>query len=92
MMTSVPVGDDSLPPVVVHLWLRFVSPLALARSLTTSPDLIVEVGAPIIWQVTDGQGGSVISNDAAQVVWPLVTHSSGKPESASIAVTTAVTV
>jgi hypothetical protein len=42
--------------------------------------------------VIEGHGGSVISNEAAQVVCPLVTHSSGKPESASVAVTIAVTV
>jgi hypothetical protein len=44
----VPVAEDNLPPVVIHLKLRFASPLPLALSLTTSPERIIEEGAPMI--------------------------------------------
>lgn len=61
-VTSVPVVDDNLPPVVVQA--------------TRSPSVTVEADA-VMLHVTLGQGGSVTSNEAEQFDSPVVAQPDG---------------
>jgi hypothetical protein len=89
-VTSAPVVDESVPPVVVQVNDGLSAPLAFARSVMRPPCSIV-VGEASIVQVTDGHGGSVTSKLTVQVVWPVVTHSLGQSTAGTVAVTVVVT-
>jgi len=75
-VTSVPVVDDSLPPVVVQVTVDLPAPAMAARNAIRSPSVTVEADA-VMLQVTAGQGGSVTSNEAAQSDSPVVAQPDG---------------
>jgi hypothetical protein len=66
-VTSDPLVDESVPPVVDHVKLGLSAPLAVALNVTLSPVITDEVEARTS-QLTDGHGGSVTSKLAVQVV------------------------
>ena len=66
-VTSAPVVDESVPPVVDQVKLGPSAPLAVALKVTRSPTVTDELEA-LISQVTVGHGGSVISKLAVHVV------------------------
>ena len=66
-VTSAPLVDESVPPVVDQLNVGPSAPLAVALRVTRSPAVTDELDA-LISQVTVGHGGSVISNPTVQVV------------------------
>ena len=76
-VTSAPVVDESVPPVVDQVKLAPSAPVAVALNVTRSPDSTDEAEA-LMSQVTVGHGGSVTSKLAVQVVWPVVTQSLGQ--------------
>src|SRR5947207_15625716 len=65
-VTSVPVVEESLPPVVDHVQVVRPGPVIVARSETRSPTVTVPADAMML-QVTAGHGGSVTSKVAAHV-------------------------
>jgi hypothetical protein len=75
-VTSVPVVDESLPPVVVHAHVVLPGPVITARSETRSPSVTLLAEATML-QVTAGQGGSVTSKVEAHVDCPLETQPEG---------------
>ena len=89
-VTSAPVVDESVPPVVDQVKDGLSAPLAFARSVMRPPCSTV-VGEASIVQVTVGHGGSVTSKLTVQVVWPVVTHSLGQSTAGTVAVTVVVT-
>ena len=89
-VTSAPVVDDSVPPVVDQVKDGLSAPLAFARNVMRPLSSIDEGEASIV-QVTDGHGGSVTSKLTVQVVWPVVTHSLGQSTAGTVAVTVVVT-
>ena len=90
-VTSVPVVDESDPPVADHVKVALSAPLAFARSVMRSPTLTDE-GVALMSQVTVGHGGSVTSKLVVQVVCPVVTQSLGQSTAGTDAVTVVVTV
>jgi hypothetical protein len=66
-VTSAPLVDERVPPVVDQVKLAPSAPLAVAEKVTRSPVVADEVDA-LTSQVTVGHGGSVISKLAVQVV------------------------
>ena len=66
-VTSEPVVDESVPPVVDQVKLAPSAPEAVALNVMRSPDLTDELDA-LTSQVTVGHGGSVTSKLAVQVV------------------------
>ena len=66
-VTSLPVVDESDPPVADHVKVAPSAPVAFARNVMRSPTLTLE-GDAVMSQVTVGHGGSVISKLAVQVV------------------------
>jgi hypothetical protein len=66
-VTSAPLVDESVPPVVDQVKVAPSAPLAVALKVTRSPTLTDELEA-LISQVTVGHGGSVISKLAVHVV------------------------
>jgi hypothetical protein len=66
-VTSDPLVEESVPPVVDQVNPGLSAPLAEALSVTRSPTL-TEAGLALTSQVTVGQGGSVISKLAVHVV------------------------
>jgi hypothetical protein len=75
-VTSVPVVDESLPPVVVQVHVVLPGPVITARRETRSPSVTV-VDDAMMLHVTAGQGGSVTSKVEAHVDWPLDTQPEG---------------
>jgi hypothetical protein len=75
-VTSVPVVDDSLPPVVDQVQAVLPGPVIAARSETRSPSVTVLAEA-IMLHVTAGHGGSVISKVAEHVDCPVDTQPDG---------------
>ena len=66
-VTSAPLVDESVPPVVDQVKLAPSAPVAVALKVTRSPDVTDELEA-LMSQVTVGHGGSVISKPVVQVV------------------------
>ena len=66
-VTSEPVVDESVPPVVDHVKVAPSAPLAVAVKVTRSLATTVELEA-LTSQVTVGHGGSVTSKLAVHVV------------------------
>jgi hypothetical protein len=66
-VTSDPLVDESVPPVVDHVKLGPSAPVAVALNVTLSPIFTDELEARTS-QLTDGHGGSVTSKLAVQVV------------------------
>jgi hypothetical protein len=89
-VTSAPVVDESVPPVVDQVKLGPSAPVAVALNVTRSPTLTEEELARIS-QVTVGHGGSVISKLVVHVVCPVVTQSLGQSTAGTVAVTVVVT-
>ena len=90
-VTSDPLVDDSVPPVVDQVKDMLPSPRAVALSETLSP-AVAELGEAIMSHETDGHGGSLTVNEVVQVVVPVVTHSLGQSTAGTDAVTVVVTV
>jgi hypothetical protein len=66
-VTSAPLVDESVPPVVDQEKLAPSAPVAVALKVTRSPGVTDELDA-LTSHVTVGHGGSVISKLAVQVV------------------------
>jgi len=66
-VTSAPLVDESVPPVVDQVKVAPSAPVAVALKVTRSPDVTDELEA-LMSQVTVGHGGSVISKPVVQVV------------------------
>ena len=66
-VTSAPLVDERVPPVVDQVKVGPSAPVAVALKVTRSPAFGVELEARMS-QVTVGHGGSVISNPVVQVV------------------------
>ena len=66
-VTSAPLVDESVPPVVDQVKVAPSAPLAVALKATRSPD-VTDEGLALMSQVTVGHGGSVISKPVVQVV------------------------
>mgnify|MGYP003440402088 CR=1 FL=1 len=89
-VTSDPVVDERVPPVVDHVKVALSAPLAVALSVTRSPT-VTEADDARTSQVTVGHGGSVTSKLVVHVVWPVVTQSLGQSTAGTDAVTVVVT-
>jgi hypothetical protein len=66
-VTSAPLVDERVPPLVDHVKVAPSAPDAVALKVTRSPAVTDELEA-LTSQVTVGHGGSVISKLAVQVV------------------------
>lgn len=66
-VTSDPVVDESVPPVVDHVKLGLSAPLAVALNVTLSP-VVTEADEARTSQLTVGHGGSVTSKLVVHVV------------------------
>ena len=66
-VTSEPLVDESVPPVVDHRKAGLSAPVALALNVTRSP-VVTDEDEARTSQVTAGHGGSVTSKLAVQVV------------------------
>jgi hypothetical protein len=68
-VTSVPVVDESRPPVVVQVQVVLPGPVIAARSETRSPS-VTELCDAMMLQVTAGHGGSVTSKLEVHIECP----------------------
>src|SRR5262245_50964150 len=90
-VTSAPLVDDSVPPVVDHWNVGLSAPVAVALNVTLSATRTLDTEA-LMLQDTVGHGGSVISKLVVHVVLPVVTHSLGQSTAGTLALTVVVTV
>ena len=90
-VTSEPLVDDSVPPVVDHDIDKLPSPRAAALSETLSP-AVADDGDATMSHETVGHGGSFTVKEVVHEVVPVVTHSLGQSHCGTVAVTVVVTV